>query len=205
MNLILLIASLGAPLITLVAGWKQRFTLLWIYAAAGLVIDNLGMLVRSLGFDQHFLGNIFFLIQLCVISAYYRKIVFRNVGIYFVITGILTVGFIAHTIWSSIWVVNFMAAGILCAIYLVYGILGYLSIIRNKAIISLRAEPLFWINTAFFIFAATTSLLFLFDTYLKSTSFELFMKVWLNFFTIINIMHYIFIGVGLYKTTSREV
>ncbi len=119
-------------------------------------------------------------------------------------TIVLGLGFVAHTVISSIFQMNFLGAGILCAVYIAYGIAGYLRMLRSPKIIYLNNSPFFWINTAFFLYAASNCLLFLFITYLKSEDIDLMMSVWGNYFTVVNILHYIFIGIGLYKIKTTN-
>lgn len=201
---ILEIISLIAPAIALVVGWQRRFALLWFYAAVGLLLDNLGLLLKHVEINHHVSGNVFILAELLFISSYYRKHIFPIGNLFYVWTGFLVVGFVIHTICTDPLLLNFAGLGILCAIYTGYGIAGYLKLLRNREVTYLSNSSFFWINTAFFLYGTTCCLLFLFATYLQAESWELLLSIWLGFFTIVNILRYIFIGIGLYKTKPGE-
>jgi len=196
----LTIISLVAPVLTLLLGWRQRFSLLWFYAAAGLLLDNLSQLLKYWHLNHHIPLNVFVLAELICISFYYRRHVFSRSKLFLLFSGALAIGFVIHTLLTDPLVLNFTALGILCTIYIGYGIAGYLSMRGKSEITYLNNSPFFWINTAFFLYATTSCLLFLFATYLKSESWELLLSIWFGFYMIVNILRYIFIGIGLYKT-----
>ena len=189
-----------SPIVVLILGWRQRFTLLWLYAAAGLIFDNVGEVFKQNGINHHISGNIFNLIELIVILAYFQREIFKNDIVFWLTTVLLTIGYIAHTIYSDWTEFNFVGLGVLCAMYIVFGVLGYVQILRRREVIYLSQLPQFWINTAFFLYASSNCLLFLFATYLKQESFELMIRIWYSLFVGVNIMRYVFIGVGLRKT-----
>ena len=188
----------------LVLGYRQRFTLLWLYALAGLVIDLTALILKTNGIKQYWLGNIFVLLELVCITLYYRRHVFYNRKEFLGFSSLLIIVFVVHTIYNSIFEFNQTGTGVLCAIYIGYGVVGYLQILRNKNVVYLNHLPFFWINTAFFLYSTANCLLFLFATYLKAESLELMMNIWFKYFVSFNILRYIFIGVGLYKTSPHE-
>lgn len=200
MSTVLTALSYAAPTFALILGWQQRFTLLWFYAMAGLSFDLFGLFLKTNGYNHHISNDVFILVQLLVISFYYRDKVFPSNRLFIVLTLFLASGFIAHTLSRPFDSLNFLGASILCTVYIGYGVTGYIKTLRNPKVIYLSESPFFWFNSAFFLYSASVCLLFLFLTYLKSTDFELMMKIWNNFFTVMNITHYIFIGIGLYKT-----
>jgi hypothetical protein len=195
--------SFLAPLSTLILGWRQRFTLLWLYAAAGLIIDNTSLLLKHYGLNYHITGNIFVLLELIIFSLFYHRGVFHRSRIFLLTMCTVAMLFVLHTLWNSVWEINFEGAGYLCVIYIAFGVLGYYNMLQKPEAIYLGRSPLFWINTGVFLYAAANSLLFLFITYLKEESFELVKSIWGLFFTSINILHYVLIGIGLYKMKPR--
>ena len=197
---ILNILSLCSPLLAIVSGWRQRFTLLWFLAATGLIIDNLGVLLVYLKIDQHWAGNIFILAEFLFLSFYYKKYVYKRHYLFYIITGVTALLFIIYTIDNSIYHLNIVAAGILCAYYIFYSIVGFYIILRNLDHIYLNEQPFFWANLAVFTYASANFILFLSGSYLQKTNFRLLLEIWGTFFTSINIMHYLLIGISLYKT-----
>lgn len=202
--IVLKVISLVSPIAVLILAWKHRFSLLWLYAAAGLIIDNVNLLLRYYDINPHATGNLFVLIEFICISFYYKSRIFSSQRSFAVLISVLIIGFISHTIYTTIFELNFLGAGILCAVYITYGIAGYLRIINTVEVMDLTRLPFFWVNTAFFLYATSNCLLFLFATYLKQESYELMLSIWFSFFVSINILHYLLISIGLYKTPLRE-
>lgn len=196
--------ALTAGLWTIFIGWRQKFSLLWCYAAVGLICENSAELLKSCELNYRLPGNLFVLAELLFISFYYRDKIFPTKGMYYVMSITFAVGFAAHTIYNGIFQMNFIGLGVLCTVYIGFGIVGYLKLLKDSTITFLSNSPFFWINTAFFIYATSCCILFLFLTYLKETSYDLLISIWMWFFFAINILRYIFIGIGLYKTRKGE-
>ncbi len=158
------------------------------------------MALRAYEIRPYVLGNIFLLAELICISLYYKRKLFTSSPKYLWIVACFALGFCIHTIYMGISNLNILGASVLCLFYIIHGLMGYLKLLRKPEELYLSRSTLFWISTSFFIYAASNCLVFLFATYLKRESYLLFMAVWGSFFTVVNILHYILIGVGLYKT-----
>lgn len=202
MTFIYLLALLS-PLFVILLGFKQRFTLLWWYAIAGLIIDNLGHFLKSAKIEHHWAGNIFLLAECILVSFYYRKIIFRNQIIFWIVVLSTTLFFITHTIYYSMRDMNMQAASLLYLIYMGFGIAGFYKLLHQPEIIYLGKSSFFIINAAFFIYASANFLLYLFGTYLRKNDFEFLVSIWGSFFMTINILHYFVIGIGLSKTKTK--
>lgn len=200
MSTVLTYISLASPLFALIPGWRQRFSLLWLYAATGLIIDNTGVILKLYEIKPYLLGNIFVAAELVFISAYYRDKIFGTKTLFWTLTPTLITAFTVHTLANGFNELNTLGIGILCMFYMGYGLAGFLKMLKSPQTIYLNQSPFFWINTAFFLYAASNCLLFIFIIYLKTESPQFLTKIWANFFTVVNILHYIFIGIGLYKT-----
>lgn len=196
--------SLVSPLLVIILGWKQRFTLLWLYAGAGLLLDNLSYILKQAEFNYRLTGNIFVLVELACITAFYSKNVFKGSGVFLVIMSLSGLLFLLHSGLTSFFQLHFQDVGLLCAVYIALGVFGYYKMLQFPATAYLNNSPFFWVNTAFFLYASTNCLLFLFATYLSKESFILMLSIWGFFFTTINILRYLFIGIGLYKTAKVE-
>lgn len=150
------------------------------------------------------LGNVFIIIELLVITIFYWQQVFRKSKYFLALVLVATLGFVWHTLNTSVYSINFLGAGFLCVFYFLIGVAGYYSMLQNPNSIYLNDSPFFWINTAFFLYASSNCLLFMFIAYLRGQSLDTLMSVWGSGFTMINILHYVMIGVGLYKMHRRE-
>lgn len=195
--------SIISPLFVLVAGWRQRFTLLWLYAAIGLINDLSGSFLIAYKYDHHWTGNVFVLLEFFFITLYYRKYIIQDRIIFFVITLGGSLFFICNTILNSVLDFNAFGAGVLCVIYIIYGLLGFYRLLQQPEIIYLSKSPLFLINVAFFLYSCASSLLLLFGPYLRENNFGLMVTIWGTFFISINIFRYLLIGIALYKTPKK--
>jgi hypothetical protein len=184
-------------------GFKQRFTLLWFYAATGFITEIVTLYLLKHKYEYHWTGNIFILSEFVFISSFYRRYIFKNTTQLLIILLAGTTFFISNTIFNSIWILNLFGAGVFCIIYIIYGIRGFYELLQQPEIIYLRKSSFFIINMAFFIYSAANSLLFLFGSYLRQNDFDFLISIWGSFFISMNILHYLLIGIGLYKTKSE--
>lgn len=195
------IVSVISPLLLILICWRMRFTLLWLYAATGFFIDLVSILLKYvLHTNNLWLGNVFVLAEFLFISFYYKKALYRNANLFFGITAIFAFYFIFNTTNKSLFDFNTFGAGIFCILYVIYGLLGFYSQLKQAKPEVLGNSPFFWVNTAIFIYASGTFLLFLFRYYLQEKDLDLFNTIWQTFFPIINIMRYLLIGFALFKT-----
>ncbi len=201
---ITILLSLLSPLLTIVMGIKQRFTLLWYYAATGFIIDNTAQYLKLKNIEYHWPGNLFLLAEFLFISLFYKKHLYKSKTLFWGVTIPVFIFFILNTIYNSVFEFNMFGAGIFCLVYIIYGLLGFYQLLQRPVIIYLNKIPFFWINLAFFLYSSANCLLFLFGSYLRATDFQLLFTIWGIFFTSINILHYLLIGIALNKTKQSE-
>ena len=181
-------------------GLKQRFTLLWFYAATGFFIDLLSTSIK-LAFhnNPNWLYNVFVLSEFLFISFFYRRIIFRNNYLFLFLTGGFALFFALQSVIYFPNNFNTFGASIFCAVYIVYGILGFYQLMKRQESLFLGNSFFFWANTGIFIYAASTFLIFLFRYYMQEKDDNLFNTIWKTFFMIVNIQRYLLIGIALYK------
>lgn len=99
-----------------------------------------------------------------------------------------------------------LGTSIFAFVYIVYGILGFYSLLRKQDELFLDRSWFFWLNVALTMYASGTFLLFLFMDYLLSLDFDLFNKIWSSVFLTLNITKNLLIAVALYhyKPVARE-
>jgi hypothetical protein len=191
---------------------------LWVYAATGLFCDCSAQYLKTNNHSYHWLGNIFLLLEFLFISFFYRDYIFKRKLFFQIIILTIPLIFILNTWVDSVTILNqfgagvsliirfnTFAGGILCILYIAYGLLGFYHLLQNPDFTFLEKSPFFIVNVAFFLYASANCLLLLFASYLSKVNLEFLVNTWGNFFTTINILRYLLIGIALYKTKQTWI
>jgi hypothetical protein len=191
--------SLAAPLAAMLIGIRQRFTLLWFYAATGLLFDFLATFLKLQDLNNKWVANLFVLGEFVFISLYYKKEIFKISKLFIFFFCTVIAAFIAHTILRSVFDFNTFGYSLFCFIYLIYGFFGFYFLVKESKQIFLGKSSFFWANVAVFVYASSVFLLFLFRYYLQEKDQALFNTLWTTFYLVINIQRYVLIGIALNK------
>lgn len=197
--------SILSPLIPIVAGIRQRYTLLWYYALAGLFFDLLLLLLkRGLEVNHLWAGNLFVLLEFLLVSLYYRDKIFRSrlLATFVIVAG--SVFFTSSTLAGSIYSFNPFGASVFFLTYIIYGILGLYKMLQAQNELFLERSSFFWVNVAFIIYASGNFLLFLFMDYLRQHDDKTLLMLWATTFQVLNIIKNVLLAVALSKKTSGE-
>jgi hypothetical protein len=196
--IIFLTISISIPAVTLIIGYKNRNSLLWLFVATGLFFDLLiSFTRRSLGLNYFWAANLYVLLAFLLISFVYKEIIFKKKTPFYLATTTLAAIFVASTIYNSIWNFNTTGASIFYFAYIVYSILGFYNLLTEKKFLFLENSVEFWTNAAFLIYGSGNFLLFLFSEYLKLTNNDLFKNLWSTFFLVINISLNVLLAIAL--------
>ncbi|MEO5644377.1 MAG: hypothetical protein ABIQ40_03845 [Bacteroidia bacterium] len=188
--------SIVSPLFVILFGIRHRFTLLWLYAAAGLITEILSFIVT----EKHLLGNAFLLIEFLLISFYFRKQIFKNNSLFSIITVCVSLYFILSTLNKPIDHLNLEDASVFCLIYILYGLMFFYSFLKKD--LSENSQVLLaelGVNIALFVYASGTLMIFLFSPVALKTENKLFIQIWYTVFLSLNIFRYTLIAFALYK------
>jgi hypothetical protein len=195
--------SLFSSFGTLFLGIKQRFTLLWYYAATGFAFDVvMSILGYYFAIKGDLLSNIFIAAEFLFISYFYKKYIYKNNVTFNCVTYSALLIYILWTL-NSPFEFNTPAASCFCIIFMIYSLISFYSILKAQQILNLGKSYFFWVNVAVLIYASGAFLLFLFRIYLQKENIELFNLLWRTFFRSLNTIRYLLIGIALYKK-SRE-
>ena len=116
--ILLLILSIITPLVICLINFRQGFTLLWFYPAAGFFFDVLGTALKLFGhLDNKWLANAFVLTEFLLVSFYFRQQFFPrsrwSFGFILLIAGL----FIAHATHNSLLDFDTIGYSIFCLFY----------------------------------------------------------------------------------------
>jgi len=202
---IFLILSLTLPAITLVVGFRNRHTLLWLFVAAGLFFDiSISFTRRVLVINHYWAANLSVLSEFLFISCIYQKRFFRKSPLFILTIFVCCACFLISTFSDSVWKFNTTGASLFYLTYIVYAIVGLYIQLREQKVIFLERSGDFWMNTAFIIYGSGNFLLFLFTDYLKSTNTDLFRTLWSTSFLLLNIVVNILLAIALSRKETAE-
>jgi hypothetical protein len=83
-------------------------------------------------------------------------------------------------------------------------LLSFHSIFKKQIYSNLLNAPVFWVNSAFLIFFSGNIYLYLFSKYLQEHALNAFFEIWV-FHSILNIIFFILISIGLWKTKKSQI
>lgn len=188
-----LISALS-PIPAIIAGlWRRKVSLFWLYAITDFVFDmGIILLKRVLHVNGNVTGNIFFMIEFCLIAFIVRPVLFRS-GTFFKIQtgGLLICYLVFSTVVHSVSELHLIGPALIFSLpYILYALAGFNYLVRNAhSRPSIETSSFFWFNSALMIYASGSIVLFLFHEYLLSqNAFAEFKKLWLYVFITINII-----------------
>lgn len=193
LSYIILGVSILSSLLPLFLGKRQNNALLWYYILTGfcfeLVLTSLKRIIRIDGFDYHWIGTIYFLVEFVFISFYYRTRVFSQRSTFYLVFISLVVFYLFTSLTdislSPSNVNSIGSAGLLLA-YIAYSIAGFYKILKEQTITRLERSPFFWANTAFLLYSAGSIIVFICIDYLLIEDKELLYALWI-FRNILNV------------------
>jgi hypothetical protein len=203
MNAILII-SITSSLVPIIVGiWKQHFNLLWYYATTGFLFDILNSYLKRVAHINNGLtANLFILSEFILFSFIYRRKLFKCNFFFIIFITALPVLFINDTLRGITHIIdtpfNMLWGSYFLIIYILFGVLGFYTIIKEQKIIILGRSSFFWLNVAVIIYSAGALLLFLFKPYLVKSNVDGFMQLWKNVFYIVNTIKYFLIAIAIY-------
>ncbi len=83
-------------------------------------------------------------------------------------------------------------------------ILNFHSILKKQVYTNILNAPIFWINSGFLIFYFGNLFLHIFSKYLQAHAINAFFELWV-FHSIFNIILYILISIGFWKTKKSQI
>jgi hypothetical protein len=117
---------------------------------------------------------------------------FMAIGIYhFVLNGNKTLSNLSLTI-ESLAIISFV-------------LLSFHSIFKKEIYTNLLAAPLFWFNSGFLLYFAGNIYLHLFSQYLIAHAQYAFFELWGLWHSLFNIIFFILISIGLWKTRKSLI
>ncbi|CAN5904428.1 hypothetical protein BH11BAC7_BH11BAC7_04530 [soil metagenome] len=188
--------SVISPHFILIGCWRQKFTLLWFYAAAGFITEMLTFIVT----EKQLIGNAFLLVEFILVSLYYKKQVFKNITLFAIITTSVSLYFILSTLTKPFDYLNLEDASVFCLVYIIYGLMLFYKFLKKVPPENFQHQlSILGINIAIFVYASGALMLFLFSSLQLIQDKEDFYFLWGTLFPCLNIFRYSLIAIALYQ------
>ena len=199
--------SLLSPLLPLTVGFKQRKTLIWLYALLGFTFDLFSLLARA--YTQHFnislnlslAENLFMIIEFTLISFYYKNKIFKNNSFYPALITLILLFTISTANHYNV-MFSFIGGTIFDFACIVYAVFGFYTLLIKKQVVFLDKSPFFWVNVALLIYCTGNFLVFLFGEYFMKSNKEFMSDLWI-FHNILNIIFSSLIAVSFFKRNTE--
>lgn len=195
-----------APLFPLIVGFRKRWGgAIWWYCLASLVTDLLTYYLRMQHVTTSLPGNLFALIEFSCILFFYKNKVFQRDTLFYSLLLCGCLFFISSTTFGMGWMqLNRMGISVFLITYILLGLIGFYTLIKEQQHTFVTQSSFFWANTALFLFAAGAFFFFLATAQIRtSTDKKALGQLWATLFQTINILKNVLLGIALIKKQER--
>lgn len=197
---VLVLFSILSPLIPLSLGYRNRWTLLWVYPLVSLVFDlSISYFKRVEGLTAEWPINLYLGLEgLLLVTVFSRRLFPRRLVQRRWVLALILWTFVITAIAQGPLRYHHLGAIGFYLLYILLSLAGLYSIIRNPSVVYLEKSWFFWFAAGILIYASGSFLLFLFRPYLVEVAPEFFALAWHSIFQLLNIIKNIMIGLALY-------
>ncbi|PSK92156.1 hypothetical protein [Taibaiella chishuiensis] len=202
----LVLLSTLAPFFPLIAGFRQRSSIIWWYCLFSLTTDLLTYYLRQQEIQLSLPGNIFAGIEfLCLLFFYKNKVFLRRNTLFYIILASGILFFLTTTSLGPGWfTLNRMGITMFLLLYIVLALTGFYMLLREQNSRSAERSSFFWVNTAVLLFASGAFFMFLYTANIKSAADKKALsQLWFTLFQVINILKNILLGIALIQKQER--
>jgi hypothetical protein len=183
-----LVLSVGSFLIPLIAGRKERKTLLWMYILMGGSCDVLMIFLKRVALVNITpLANIYVLAEFIILSLYYSNATPAAKKLILSIAGVFAAGYILQIFNEGLYVRHGRYTSLFALFYIILSLYGFYTILKQHKYARIEQSKFFWVNVAILVGFSGKFLVFLFEDFLNQYYKHLWEGIWL-LFKILNIM-----------------
>lgn len=175
-----LVISVVSFLIPLLAGYKNRQTLLWKFILLGFVFDLCMVALKRLFHVNIFpLANLYVLLEYLILTAIYYKYFPKSWSRILVYVLILSCAlYTLQMFCSGFENRNGIGAAVFYFYYIIYSLLGFFILSQKKEHLYITDSLFFWMNVAVLIGCSAKAIFFLFEDYLIKNNNADFGIIW---------------------------
>ena len=151
--------------------------------------------------------NIYQIIETILIIAFYSSVTKNKIkkNILLLIAIIFSGISIYHIFTNKSNMLNDSSFSTESVIVVLLAILTFNSILKKQIYSNILAAPLFWFNSAFLLFFFGNLFLHIFSKYLQEHALYTFFELWGIWHSSLNIIFYILISIGFWKTKISQI
>ncbi len=191
------IISICSAFVPIISGLRNRKTLLWVYPVAALILDIAIQLFKfKLELPHSGLQNLYLLVEFILLSFIYKEAVIQAKKVFYNFFIAALVFFALTTFPHPNTEFNEAGATLFSFCYIILGIAGLYSILKQQRFLYLEKSWFFWLNTGIILYASGNFLIFLFAD-LRHQDRSMFLSLW-QIFWVLNITKNIFLALALY-------
>jgi hypothetical protein len=199
------IFTFGLPISLLILLRNKKDNPFFLYIAVGFAAEFVGLLYKDVLNHEVMLLSWTIVTGVYTIfesATYYSYLIERNSSF----KNIYKLAFLISIAWSVFLVsiydpflYSFWPFSITSLILMFMGLLGYSEMLSAPEVSNPLKSSFFWINSAFFMFGAGSTIIFLFiDSGLRE-EFNVMANLWIVGYGVVSGLRYLFIGIGVYQ------
>jgi hypothetical protein len=197
LQVITTILSVASCLIPLIAGYKRRASILWLYLLLSFSFDILTIIAkRGFNYSPIPLGNVYCLIEFIILSVYYYRFVKTRHVLFGSIAALLAVLYIVRLAVYGINDNNGIGLSVFALTYIVYSLWGFYRLIKDSNVENIVQSSFFIVNVAVLLGFAGKFLIYFFADYLYVHQYSALSALWM-FVKILNVAVNILFAIAL--------
>ena len=180
---------------------------MWFYLFLGGLSELVGFFLKhDYAWHYEFSSNIYISCEIVFYMTYFYYNLFsgKYKRLLILLVLIWQVLFWIDTFVQPKFVMNTSALGINCILYTLLSMLTYREILIRQEFEKLTSNPTFWINTGIFLCSAGGCLFFVLLEKVEKENIDFLIMLWMTFYCLLNLIRYIFIGIGLNRLGRYE-
>lgn len=197
LQLISLVLSVCSFLIPLIAGFKNKRSLLWKYILLSFSCDIAMILLKRVALvNINPLANIYVLAEFCIIAAYYSRAIPTARKALLFITGLVLIPYIIQLLAGGLYIRYGKFTALFSFTYILFSLYGFYTILKQTKHSRVERSAFFWVNVALLVGFSGKFLVFLFEDFLNQHYKHLWEGIWL-LFKAINVVINILFAIAL--------
>lgn len=167
-----------------------------------LLTEIIGQIISKWS-NNMYVFHIYTVVEFIFISLFYIKFISPSRFIIVIrILIFLFIGIAAFDYFKEKNTMDDLSTTIESILFMLYSIVGFYTLLQNPVQYRVVDIPFFWFNTAILLYFAGNLFLFIFSSYIERHSHRVFSEVW-AIHSIMNIIFYVLISIGFWKTKDR--
>lgn len=185
---------------------SKELKVLWLLITCSIVTELIGyVIVYGYKANNVQLFNVYVIIETILISGFYYLVIQNKIQSLFCISLaiIFSIYAIIQLVLNPSKTLDTIFLTTESVIVISFSIMTFHNLIKDAKFNNILSLPIFWINSAFLLFFSGNLFLHLFSQFLQEYAQKAFYELW-GFHSILNIILYVLISIGFWKTRISQ-